>query len=135
VNVTSAVLDARAFVRASVEETDLARHWIGLIDRGETEAFVPDLFYAEVANALNVYVRAGYLRTDLAVELLRTAVDLPLPSRSLRDLAPAALALSLERRLTVYDAAYVALAEAADAVLITADRSLADASRRSELLD
>jgi predicted nucleic acid-binding protein len=135
VSVASAVLDASAFVRALVERTDVARRWIGLIDSGETHGFVPDLFYAEVANALNNYVRAGYLRTEPAVEVLSRAVDLPLTSRSLRELAPAALALSLERGLTVYDAAYVALAEAADAVLITADRSFAEVVARSELLD
>jgi predicted nucleic acid-binding protein len=135
VSVSSAVLDASAFVRASVEQTDVARRWIGMIDRGDTEAFVPDLFYAEVANALNIYVRAGYMGTDPAVELLGKAIDLPVTSRSLRELAPAVLALSLERGLTVYDAAYVALAEAAEATLITADRSLAEVTARSELID
>ena len=134
-SVTSAVLDASAFVRASVEQTDVARRWIGLIESGEAEAFVPDLFYAEVANALNIYVRAGYMGIDPAVELLSGAIDLPVTSRSLRELAPAAFALSLERGLTVYDAAYVALAEAAGAVLITADRTLAGVAVRAELLE
>lgn len=133
--VGSAVLDASAFVRASIEQTDVARHWIGAIDSEETHGLVPDLFYAEVANALSNYVRAGYMRTELAVELVGTAVDLPLTSRSLRELAPAALALSLERGVTVYDAAYAALAEAADAVLITADRRLAEVVARSEFLE
>ena len=131
----SALLDASAFVRASIEQTDVARHWIGVIDREEMHGLVPDLFYAEVADALSNYVRAGQMRAELAVELVGTAVDLPLASRSLRELAPAALALSLERGVTVYDAAYVALAEAADAVLITADRSLAGMAARSELLE
>jgi len=135
VSVPSAVLDASAFVRASVDEADLARRWIGLIDAGDIHAFVPDLFYAEVANALNIYVRAGYLRTDTALELLLAAVDLPLTSQSLRELAPAALAVSLEHGLTVYDAAYVALSDAADAVLITADRGLAEVAEHAELLE
>jgi predicted nucleic acid-binding protein len=37
--------------------------------------------------------------------------------------------------VSVYDAAYAALAEAADAVLITADRRLAEVVARSEFLE
>jgi len=63
----------------------------------------------------------------------------PVHLRLLRDrlivVPPAAFALSLERGLTVYDAAYVALAEAADAVLITADRTLAGVAMRAKLLE
>jgi len=134
-NPPAAVLDASAFVRASVDQKDVARHWIAAIDSGESHGLVPDLFYAEVANALSNYVRAGHMRTERGIELVGMAVDLPLTSRSLRELAPTALAISLERGVTVYDAAYVALAEAADAVLITADRSLAEVAARSELLE
>lgn len=131
----NAVLDASAFIRASLEQTDVARRWIGAIDAGETHGLVPDLFYAEVANALSTYVRAGHIRTELATALVSAAVDLPLTSRSMRELAPVAFALSLERGVSVYDAAYLALAEAAEAVLVTADRSLADAASRPALLD
>ena len=41
---------------------------------------------------------------------------------------------SLQLDLTVYAAAYVVLAEAADAVLVTADRELARAYDRVELV-
>jgi predicted nucleic acid-binding protein len=135
VTAANAVLDASAFIRASLEQTDAARRWIDAIDARETPGLVPDLFYAEVANALSTYVRAGHIRTELAIALVGAAVDLPLTSRSMRELAPVAFALSLERGVSVYDAAYLALAEAAEAVLVTADRSLADAASRPALLD
>jgi predicted nucleic acid-binding protein len=49
-------------------------------------------------------------------------------------LAPAALALALARGLSVYDAASVALAEASDAILVTADRVLAAATPGAVLI-
>jgi predicted nucleic acid-binding protein len=53
---------------------------------------------------------------------------------SLRSLVADALAVALERDLTIYDASYVTLAEAADAVLVTADRRLGQAAKRTSLL-
>src|SRR4051794_24470130 len=46
----------------------------------------------------------------------------------------AAIAVAFERGLTVYDAAYVVLAEALDAPLVTAERRLAEATERAVLL-
>jgi predicted nucleic acid-binding protein len=95
---------------------------------------VPEHFYVEVANALRAYVRAGRMRAAVAAELVKGCLDLPLAVLPARDLVPAALARSLRLDLTVYDAAYVVLAEAADAVLVTADRELAQAYDRVELV-
>jgi predicted nucleic acid-binding protein len=52
----------------------------------------------------------------------------------LHELAPPALAVALARRVSAYDACYLVLAEAANAVLVTADRALADLAPRSALL-
>lgn len=41
---------------------------------------------------------------------------------------------ALARGLSVYDACYAVLAEAEDAVLVTADRRLAEAVTRAELI-
>jgi predicted nucleic acid-binding protein len=128
------VLDASAFVRAAVEETDTARLWIAVVDAGEVSGTVPEHFYVEVANALRAYVRAGRMRAAVAAELVNRCFDLPFAARPARDLVPAALVRSLQLELTVYAAAYVVLAEAADAVLVTADRELARAYDRVELV-
>ena len=128
------VLDASAFLRAAVEEQDAARLWIAAADAAEVSGTVPEHFYVEVANGLRAYVRAGRMRAAVAAELVTRCLDLPLAARPARDLVPAALARSLQLELTVYDAAYIVLAEAADAVLVTADRELARAYDRIELV-
>jgi predicted nucleic acid-binding protein len=128
------VLDASAFLRAAVEERDMARLWIAAVDAGEVSGTVPEHFYVEVANALRAYVRAGRMRGAIAAELVTRCLDLPLAARPARELVPAALARSLQLDMTVYDAAYVVLAEAFDAVLVTADRDLARAYDRVELV-
>ena len=117
-----------------MEEQDAARLWIAAADAAEVSGTVPEHFYVEVANALRVYVRAGRMRAAVAAELVTRCLDLPLAARPARDLVPAALVRSLQFELTVYDAAYVVLAEAAEAVLVTADRELARAYDRVELV-
>jgi predicted nucleic acid-binding protein len=59
---------------------------------------------------------------------------LPFDVHPSRRIAPAALAVSLGRGITAYDACYAVVAELWDAVLVTADRRLAAAVRRSELV-
>lgn len=61
--------------------------------------------------------RAGLALTDLVEMPLRRAPHLPLLERC----------WELRENLTVYDAAYVALAEVLDVVLVTADARLAKA--------
>lgn len=98
-------------------------------------AVVPDLLYAEIVNALRRYVRAGQLTPQEAASLLRYVIDLPLESTPCAELASEALELAVARGVSGYDAMYLALAEATDAVLVTADRRLAAAAKRAELLD
>jgi predicted nucleic acid-binding protein len=65
---------------------------------------------------------------------LRVALDLPLRTVSLGPLVEEAFERSLALGLSVYDACYLVLAEAADAVLVTADKGLAQRAPRSALL-
>ncbi len=117
-----------------MEEQDAARLWIAAVDAAEVTGTVPEHFYVEVANALRAYIRTGRMRAAVAAELVTRCLELPLVARSARDLVSAALVRSMQLELTVYDAAYVVLAEAADAVLVTADRELARAYDRVELV-
>ena len=117
-----------------MEEHDASRLWIAAVDAAEVSGTVPEHFYVEVANALRAYVRAGRMRAAVGAELVSRCLDLPLAARPARDLVPAALVRSLHLELTVCDAAYVVLAEAADAVLVTADRELARAYDRVEFV-
>lgn len=89
------------------------------------ELAAPELIDLEVISVLRGTIRSGDIdlrRAALAVDDLR---DLPLSRVTHRGL----LVRCLEHRdnLTAYDAAYVALAEALDCPLLTADRGLAAA--------
>jgi len=93
--------------------------------RGEVLA-APELVDLEVASVLRrqnlagaIDVRrAGLALADLAALPLQRAPHLPMLPRC----------WELRENLTVYDAAYVALAEALEATLITGDRRLARAN-------
>lgn len=92
--------------------------------RGEQLA-APELVDLEVVSALRHQLRLGALdfrRAQLAVDDL---VDLPLQRASHRPLL--ARCWELREKLTPYDGAYVALAEALETVLLTADVRLARA--------
>jgi predicted nucleic acid-binding protein len=128
------VFDASAVVRAVVQETEDARDWTKALEEANLDADVPDLVFAEVANACLGYVRAGGMTRALAEERIGLVRALPLGVRSTRDLVEAALFIALELGLSAYDACYVALAEATEATLVTADGRLAAAYPRSVLL-
>lgn len=93
--------------------------------RGEDLA-APELLDLEVASVLRGQTRAGALDSrrvslaldDLAAMPIERAPHLPLLRRC----------WELRENLTVYDAAYVSLAEALDVQLLTGDRRLARAS-------
>jgi predicted nucleic acid-binding protein len=129
------VLDASALVRAIVRpEEPAAVDWARSVQEGTVHALVPDLAYAEAANALAQYVRHGEMDALEADDAIDFLLDLPFEVHSLRLLARPALALSLTRGVSVYDACYLALAIGYDAVLVTADRRLAEQAERVALL-
>jgi predicted nucleic acid-binding protein len=121
-------------VRAVVDESVAAREWTRAIERRTIRASAPDLIYAEVGHAVLRYVRSGRLEAGDAAEIVAAVLSLPLRVAPLGALVRATLALAIERELSVYDACYVALAEAAGATLVTADRRLAGAYNRVELV-
>lgn len=92
--------------------------------RGETIAG-PDLLRIEVLAVIRKQLIAGSLSTTQAAAAVDDLLDLPVsvfPSASLLRRAWA-----LRDNVTAYDACYVALAEALDCPLLTADNRLANA--------
>ncbi len=65
---------------------------------------------------------------------LERLLRIPIGAVSTTTLIRNASAIAFARGLSAYDACYVALAEANDAVLVTADRKLAAATNRAELI-
>lgn len=123
----SVVLDASVFIRSALTASGDARAWIRAVEASELVAHVPELLYAELANGLLTYVRAGSLSAADAVDVLKAMAILPLHAHRLRDLVPGALSLAAETGLSAYDSCYAVLASSLGIELVTADRRLADA--------
>lgn len=98
------------------------------------DGVAPDLVWPEVGNALRRLVVARVLQRDDAQQALQSMLRLPLSVRASGPLVPAALDAALGLKLTLYDALYVVAADAFDATLVTADRRLAEAAARAELV-
>jgi predicted nucleic acid-binding protein len=130
----TAVLDASVLVRSIVEPQGRGARWVAAVDQGTVEGHTAVLAFTEVSNALLGYVRVGGLTREDAVSALEALADLPLQLHG-GELAPAALGRALELGLSAYDGTYAALAESIDGLLVTADRRLAEAFARSELVD
>ena len=118
------VLDASALVElllrtplGATVATRIADPTIGL--------HVPHLADIEVAQALRRYEKDGELDADAAAAALADLRDLDLQRHAHEPLLDRVWAL--RRNLTAYDAVYLALAEALDAVLLTCDGRLARA--------
>jgi predicted nucleic acid-binding protein len=129
-----AVFDASVFVRTLVGREASAVEWIRRAMRKEVSVTVPDLVFAEVGNALSLYARDATLTIDGAIRRVELVRRVPLEIRGLQLLIAPAVGLAISRGLSVYDACYAVLAEAEDAVLVTADRRLAAAVTRAELV-
>ncbi len=91
----------------------------------------PDLINAEVLHAIRRYRLSGRLGEGRAQRSVDAYLDLPIARHPTSALL--GRAWSLADRLTAYDAMYVALSEALDATLLTADRRLSRAA--GELVD
>lgn len=130
----SAVFDASVFVRAVVLREASALEWVRRALGKELSVAVPDLVFAEIGNALGVYVRDSTLTLDGALRRIALIRRIPLEERDLRILVEPAVGFAISRGLSVYDACYAVLAEAEDAVLVTADRRLAAVVNRAELV-
>ena len=92
--------------------------------RGQT-LVAPESIYLETTSVIRRQSQAGHLDLRRAGLALTDLVELPLRRAPHRPLL--ARCWELRENLTVYDAAYVALAEVLEVVLLTADARLAGA--------
>lgn len=128
------VIDASAALRAAVDLDEEALHWFAAAESGEVEAAWPELALVEIANGLLRLVRGRLLAEADALRATSRFLAAPVRKERLAPLTLPALFLAAERGLSVYDAAYVVLAESLDARLVTADRRLAAATAKSVLI-
>jgi predicted nucleic acid-binding protein len=116
------VVDASAILELLLNTTTGSRVAARLFAGGET-LHAPHLLDLEVAQVLRRYSRSGELSPERSREALLDFLDLPV-NRYPHDLLLNRI-WELRHILTAYDAAYVALAEALGAPLLTRDQRLA----------
>jgi predicted nucleic acid-binding protein len=126
------VLDASAAVAWALadEEHPVAAAALAMIRNGEGR--VPELWWFEVRNVLIVNERRGRLEEADTALFLRQLARLPI----VVDHAPeeaAVLGLARRHGLTVYDAAYLELAQRQALSLATLDSMLAQAAERERI--
>lgn len=105
-----------------------------MVERGEVDGAWPELALVEIANGLLRLVRGRMLAEADALRETARFLAAPVRSEVLAPLILPALHLAAERKLSVYDATYVVLAESRGARLVTADRRLAAATDNSVLI-
>jgi len=119
------VVDASAVLELLMASPTGVRIAERTIDQAES-MFAPHLIDLEVAQVLRRYTLSGDLEPTRAAEALQDFLDLPI-ERYPHDLFLNRI-WQMRHNVTAYDAAYIALAEALDAVLLTTDSRLAGAS-------
>jgi predicted nucleic acid-binding protein len=97
----------------------------------EAGLHAPELLDVEVAQIVRRYEHLGDLSASRGEEMIDDLSALPIERYGHRALLPRIW--ELRRNLTAYDAAYVALAEALDATLLTRDGRLARAPHRARV--
>ena len=123
--VPACVVDASVLAKLFLPEQD-AEIAAALMptDDGRRLRAAPDLAYLECANILWKWVRRGRLSAAEAAQGVRDLHALPLQTWRAKDLLDAALSLAVRFDVSVYDAAYLALADLLALPLVTADEAL-----------
>jgi predicted nucleic acid-binding protein len=112
------VVDASIIVSALITDTDEGER-TRLRLGAEDAICAPEIIDLEVANAWRRDLRTGHLSGDRAQRALDDLATMRLVRMPHRPLMPRVW--ELRHNLSPYDAAYVALAEALDATLLTVD--------------
>jgi predicted nucleic acid-binding protein len=126
------VVDASALLEVLLRTERGARIETRLLSRGES-LHAPHLLDVEVAQVLRRYAAAGELRSERGLEALADLADFPLHRYPHDWLLPRMW--ELRHNLTAYDVAYVALAEALPAPLVSCDGRLASAPGHTAKLE
>ena len=116
------VVDASAVIEVLLNTPSGIQIAERFFDPAET-LHAPHLLDVEVAQVLRRYTRTGELDTARGLQALEDLVDFPL-TRYPHDLFLLRI-WELRHNVTAYDAAYIALAEALAAPLLTRDAALA----------
>ena len=126
------VTDASALLEVLLRTPAAAAVEERLFDPGQT-LHAPHLIDIEVAQVLRRYAASGQVEPGRCGDAVTDLSDFPLHRYPHDVLVPRVW--ELRHNLTAYDAVYVALAEALDALLLTRDRRLAAAPGHRAQID
>jgi predicted nucleic acid-binding protein len=124
------VVDASALLEVLLQTPVAARLSRRIFAAGET-LHAPHLLDVEIAQVLRRYARTGVISSKRGAEALTDLADFPLDRYPHSVLLPRIW--QWRHNVTAYDAAYLALAEALDAPLLTRDRRLASLSAKVQV--
>ena len=116
------VVDASALIEALLR-TPLGEKCLTRLLEPDNQLFAPHLLDVEVTHVLRRYTQKGDLRDARGREALQDLSDFPLIRFSHEPFLERMW--ELRHSLSAYDAAYIALAEALDAPLVTCDARMA----------
>ena len=123
------VLDASVASAWAFEDEDHPHAAIAFERIRTDPAIVPTLWWFEVRNTLLMNERRGRLTESITTDFLQRIARLSITVDPSPD-EGAVLALSRRHRLTVYDAAYLGLAQRLRLPIATLDSALANAARQ-----
>ncbi len=125
--VPDASVAAKLFVKQ--DQSAEARELFSLLETEPEAVFsVPDIFYAEVANALWKYVRWENMPALEAEEGLKRLRKLAITRVGTDAILEDAFRRAVRLKIAVYDACYLAVAQLAEAQIVTADEPLLKAA-------
>jgi predicted nucleic acid-binding protein len=122
--LTVTVVDASILFAALADPRPHAQRIRGHLRTLNLEA--PDFIHLEVTSVLRRHVAASLLGVQPAAEALAALTSFPIAIHGVRPFIPRIW--QLRHNISIYDAAYVALAEATNSVLLTGDKRLAAAA-------
>ena len=132
-NAKSGVLDASVAVKCFLDEAGSAAARGAVAGRADWIA--PDLIFLEVASVALKTMRRGLLQPTQGAAMVGGVSQLLAETVPAAALCEAAFQLAAEHGFSAYDAAYLALARARGATLLTADMKLAERARAAGLGD
>lgn len=123
----SFVIDASIVAGLAFAEASSPKIAAAIDELAASEALTPSLFFFEVRNALVVNEKRGRITPQGSTDFLRRLTRMPIRIAPLPD-EEGLMALARNRKLTVYDAAYLELAMREALPLATLDRDLEKAA-------